>query len=84
MNPFGGLLLGKNRNGRAFVKKSVFINGLNKNEQLHNMQVWRNWQTRKIQVLIRAILYGFDPLHLHQRKSESDTVTVFGLDFFYC
>ena len=32
------------------------------------MQVWRNWQTRKIQVLIIARLCGFKSLHLHHKK----------------
>ena len=35
------------------------------------MRVWRNWQTRKIQVLVEATLYRFKSCYPHQnRKSE--------------
>ena len=33
-----------------------------------NMRVWRNWQTRKIQVLIVARLCKFNSCHPHQKK----------------
>ena len=32
------------------------------------MQVWRNWQTRQIQVLVIAISCGFKSHHLHHEK----------------
>ena len=35
-----------------------------------NMQMWRNWQTRWIQVPVKAISYGFKSLHLHQKHSR--------------
>ena len=33
-------------------------------------QMWRNWQTRWIQVPVKAISYGFKSLHLHQNRKE--------------
>ncbi len=32
--------------------------------------MWRNWQTRWIQVPVKAISYGFKSLHLHQKTKE--------------
>ena len=34
-------------------------------------QMWRNWQTRWIQVPVKAISYGFKSLHLHQTRQAS-------------
>ena len=33
--------------------------------------MWRNWQTRWIQVPVKAISYGFKSLHLHQTRQAS-------------
>ena len=33
-----------------------------------NMRVWRNWQTRKIQVLVEATLYRFKSCYPHQNR----------------
>ena len=35
------------------------------------MRVWRNWQTRKIQVLITARLCRFNPCYPHQDKKST-------------
>ena len=32
------------------------------------MRVWRNWQTRKIQVLVGAIRYRFKSCYPHQTR----------------
>ncbi len=47
------------------------------------MQVWRNWQTRKIQVLIIARLCGFKSLHLHHFKSKLNHCVQFRLFVLY-
>ncbi len=33
------------------------------------MRVWRNWQTRKIQVLVGAIRYRFKSCYPHQIRT---------------
>ncbi len=44
---------------------------------LNYMRMWRNWQTRWIQVPVKAISYGFKSLHPHQKS------TSFDLSIFY-
>ncbi len=44
------------------------------------MRMWRNWQTRWIQVPVKAISYGFKSLHPHQKNRQSSTE---GCRFFY-
>ena len=36
----------------------------------HTMRVWRNWQTRWLQVPVGATSWGFESLHPHQQKSD--------------
>lgn len=33
------------------------------------MRVWRNWQTRKIQVLVEATLYRFKSCYPHHKRA---------------
>ena len=35
-----------------------------------NMRVWRNWQTRKIQVLVEATLYRFKSCYPHHAGAK--------------
>ena len=45
------------RRKASFGKRSVY------------MRVWRNWQTRKIQVLVGAIRYRFKSCYPHQIRT---------------
>ena len=47
-----------------------------------NMQMWRNWQTRWIQVPVRVISYGFESLHLHQKSKKASRCEVFFMYLF--
>ena len=38
------------------------------------MRMWRNWQTRYIQVLVTAMSYGFKSLHPHQKLQNIRSV----------
>ena len=40
--------------------------------------MWRNWQTRTVQVRVNASSWGFESLHPHQRKKNG-----FGRSFFF-
>ena len=35
-------------------------------------RMWRNWQTRMVQVHVKAISWGFKSLHPHQKASLKD------------
>ena len=49
-----------------------------------NKQMWRNWQTRWIQVPVRAISYGFESLHLHHKETIILIRKISVLWLFYC
>ncbi len=40
-----------------------------KRHNLINLQVWRNWQTRMVQVHVRATSCRFKSCYLHQKRS---------------
>ena len=42
-------------------------------------QVWRNWQTRTVQVRVKAISCRFDSCYLHQNKMDRPQVGPFFL-----
>jgi hypothetical protein len=46
------------------------------------MQAWRNWQTRTVQVRVKAISWKFESSCLHQ-KPKSDKIQVLVFSFFY-
>ena len=41
-----------------------------------NMRMWRNWQTRMVQVHVKAISWGFKSLHPHQISRSKDLLFV--------
>ena len=57
---------------RANANKTTMLQAVSRGaaaqKEKQNMQMWRNWQTRWIQVPVKAISYGFKSLHLHQNS----------------
>ena len=40
-------------------------------------QVWRNWQTRTVQVRVKAISCRFDSCYLHHEKGQTIGLSLF-------
>ena len=41
------------------------------------MRIWRNWQTRTVQVRVRVTSWGFESLYPHQIKSPKQYASGF-------
>ena len=55
----------------SIIKKSV--------DEKANMRIWRNWQTRTVQVRVRVTSWGFESLYPHQLIEHMDNVLYFNM-----
>ena len=53
-------------------------------QKANDMRMWRNWQTRWIQVPVKAISYGFKSLHPHHKETIILIRKISVLWLFYC
>ena len=49
-----------------FFQKGVDICAQGRYNSTRDLRMWRNWQTRMVQVHMKAISWGFKSLHPHQ------------------
>lgn len=61
------------------------ITNLSQEHKLIDMQVWRNWQTRMVQVHMKAISCRFKSCYLHQTKIIRTKSSLWGTgsDYFF-
>ena len=55
----------------CIIKKSL--------DDIANMRIWRNWQTRTVQVRVRVTSWGFESLYPHQLIEHMDNVLYFNM-----